>query len=178
MKTLYTYSVEGGLKQQDINTEHDVFRKVLDPNDESHMTELMIAKIIQENPQPNLVNIYDVVFNDKVCYYDMEVLDHVHCSTMQYKDDILKALHQLHALHVVYIDIKSDNIMYSPKDQTFKLFDFDCSGIVSHDNPKVWKRQPFDDSFVYSNLKPYEKMVNAFYELDFIAHEYACKVNR
>ena len=100
--------------------------------------ELIISKKIMENPNPYIVNIYDV--NDEKNTIDMELLK----LDYELNDENIKkiqttvkeALKYLHSINVMYIDWKYDNIGLS-KDGNFKLFDFDASGIANDTN-KEW----------------------------------------
>lgn len=163
--------MDGSASEEPIDAPNDVFRKVLKPNDLAAMTEFEIAKRLFANPQKNVVKIYDVVEKDGVCWIDMECLDDSYRPLFDYENDIKCALDQLHSIGVVYIDIKSDNIGYSTKDGVFKLFDFDCSGIVYLDSPSVWERQPLDIAAKYKRLKLEEENVSSLFELDALAFE-------
>lgn len=171
MSTLYIYDMDGSMNEELIDTEYDVFRKVLKKNDESAMTEFQIAKRLLNNPQKNVVQIYDVVEHDKLCWIDMECLDDCYNPLSAYMNDLKCGLEQLHSLGVVYIDIKSDNIGYSTKDGVFKIFDFDCSGIVSLDTPTKWEREPLHISAKYKRLRLEEDKVSSLFELDTLAFE-------
>lgn len=127
--------------------ERPFFRKCLNRFEDYAQTELEIVERIQQTsfPTSNLVTIYNI--NREEGYYDMELLDvtnisHTYTTYSQYKQDIKTALNQLHALNIVYIDIKDDNIGYSHVDRRWKLFDFDVSGVVDTENPLQWKYPP------------------------------------
>ncbi len=169
MSTLYIYDVTGSSTQESIDGADDVFRKMLDPNDSSQLTEIEIAKILFQNPQKNVVKIYDVVHDEDNCYIDMEYLNDSYVSMSKYKDDFKNALDQLHSQGIVYIDIKSDNIGFSSIDNTYKVFDFDCSGIVDIQNPQKWKKEPFKQSYKYKRVIEMKHKVSSLYELDDIA---------
>jgi serine/threonine protein kinase len=169
MSTLYIYDVDGSSTEDPIHGEFNIFRKVIDPDSESGKTELEIAKRLLKCPKSNVVKIYDVIDKDDICWIDMECLDNVHKPLNDYMQDLKLGLGQLHTLGVVYIDIKSDNIGYSPIDKVYKIFDFDCSGIVDIHSPKQWERAPYDKAYKYKNLKRKEEMLNSLYELDALA---------
>jgi serine/threonine protein kinase len=164
MKTLCIYDSDG-TTEEDIVYECDVFRKVLSLDDPSHMTEYEIAMRIYENPQLNLVRILNIVKNDDKCYYDMEMLDDTYKPYKEYKQSLHDAIDQLHKLNVVYIDVKSDNIGFSTTDNRFKLFDFDCSGIVDPQDPKKWLTEP-TEAYMYKKLVHLEDSLTSLFELD------------
>lgn len=108
--------------------ERPFFRKYVDT--ELGDTELFIADRIMKSSKPltRVATIFDVHYGRR--FYDAELLD---CCVSLSRGDILTdvsiALNQLHALNIVYIDLKSDNVGYSHKDRCWKLFDFDVSGV-------------------------------------------------
>lgn len=170
MSTLYVYDIDGSTSEKPIDTPHDVFRKILNKNSES-ATEFEIAKRLFDNPKKNVVQIYDVVEKDDMYWIDMECLDDSYKPLVEYAADLKCALDQLHSLGVVYIDIKSDNIGYSTKDGVFKIFDFDCSGIVYLDSLTQWEREPLHISAKYKRLRLEEYKVSSLFELDALAFE-------
>lgn len=172
MKTLYIYNLDGSSSKEPIDCEYDIFRKEIDVDSPSGATELEIAKRLLKCPMPNIVCIYDVQEGlDGISWIDMEYLDDTYKRLSTYVDDLKSGLEQLHTIGVVYIDIKSDNIGYSSKDNKFKIFDFDCSGIVDIQSPTKWEREPFHDSFKYKVLKQQENNVTSLYELDELAFQ-------
>jgi serine/threonine protein kinase len=171
MKTIYTYDVEGNSSTIEEDCEHDMFRKFLNMEDSSHITECTIAKMLKDNPQPNVVKIYDVVQDDDTWYIDMEHLDDSYVPLNKYAFDFKKGLEQLHNIGVVYIDIKEDNKGYSVIDGVYKVFDFDCSGIVDIASPKKWIMKPYRNSARYQDLKHVEDYVTSLYELDNMSWE-------
>jgi serine/threonine protein kinase len=144
----------------------NVFRKVLRPEQYSSKVEIEIAKCIMQNPCHNVVEIYDVVENGREWYIDMEELD-VHCFGWEHCIlDVINALTQMHALNIVYIDIKEDNVGFSRKDGVFKLFDFNCSGILNKDAKNTWLFQPYQEGFTYKSVMEYEKYLPSLGQLD------------
>lgn len=174
MKTLCVYNVDGVSTESCDDIEHDTFRKVLKMEDNSHTTELLIAKKLMTQPQSNVVKIYDVVQDDDVCYIDMELLDDKYVPFTEYRTDIRNAISQLHSIGVIYIDIKEDNLGYSTIDQKYKLFDFNCSGIIDIKEPKKWQRKPFE-AYQYKKLKVHEPNVSALCDLDYMSWELTYK---
>jgi serine/threonine protein kinase len=170
MKTLLVYNVDGSSSESNEDFDNDVFRKVLKIEDSSHTTEILIAKKLMEHPQLNVVKIYDVVQDDDVCYIDMELLDDKYVPFTKYRTDIHDAISQLHNIGVVYIDIKADNVGFSTTDQKYKLFDFDCSGIIHPQDPNKWQHKPFE-GYRYREVKVHETSIQSLCELDFISWE-------
>lgn len=115
------------------------FRKVfymdtVDPYSEKQIrlsqaakAEETIVNILIKNPFPNIVSFYAV--NDK--YVEMEELDIItsKLNPEKLKKTMKKVKDFLQSLGIMYIDWKPDNIGIS-KDGTYKLFDFDASGLV------------------------------------------------
>lgn len=174
MKTIHVYDFTEGCSTIEEHCDGpDVFRKILNPNEASSITELTIAKMLLKNPLSNVVKIYDVKHNDVECYIDMELLNDNYVPISKYADDFKKGLQQLHSIGVVYIDIKSDNIGYSEKDGVYKVFDFNCSGIVDSNCPKQWFMQPWDECYMYDKVKANEVFLSTLYELDMICWKFA-----
>jgi serine/threonine protein kinase len=107
---------------------HPVFRKYLNLEKEMDRIEHTIVSILINKPHKNLVKIYEVT----EVYYDMEILSTgtypPHGSTAAFLEDMKEAKEHLQSMGIMYIDWKYDNI---GRDQngTFKLFDFNLSGI-------------------------------------------------
>lgn len=172
MSKLYIYDIEGDINEEPIESEYNIFRKVIDLNIPDGKTELEIAKKILKCPMRNVVRIYDV--HDEmngISWIDMEYLENDNKLISVYLEDFKQGIKQLHSLGVVYIDIKEDNIGYSHIDRVYKIFDFNCSGIVDTQSPKEWKKQPYNNSFKYRELKERENSLNSLYELDSLSFE-------
>lgn len=173
---IHVYDVDGSSTTIEHDGDYDIFRKVLRTYDESNMTEFRIAKMLLQNPQPNVVKIYDAVMDGDTCFIDMEYLNDDYVPLEKYEEDFKNGLKQLHSLGIIYIDIKQDNIGYSTRDQVFKIYDFDCSGIVNEDNNKAWLYPPFE-SHMFKSVKHHEQSVNTLFELDTLCWEHAYKKN-
>jgi serine/threonine protein kinase len=103
-------------------------------------TEIYIVNILMKNPHPNIVTFYEI--NDK--YVEMEELD---ITSKLDKIKVIEIMEKvkdfLQSLGIMYIDWKPDNIGIS-KDGTYKLYDFDASGVVDLKNPNIWIVKPLD----------------------------------
>ena len=89
--------------------------------------ELKIARILQKNPHPNIVTFYNITDT----HIDMEELDVIPPFDKIKMIEIMKNVKDfLQKLGIMYIDWKKDNIGIS-SDGTYKLFDFDVSGLIS-----------------------------------------------
>lgn len=92
-----------------------------------------------------LIHIYGV---DKYArFYDAEFLNTCHPYYENIVKDVQACLDVLHKLSIVYIDIKGDNIGWSQRDQRWKLFDFDCSGLCSKDGKHWTLAPPYNDTY-------------------------------
>jgi hypothetical protein len=92
----------------------------------------------------NVVKIYYVGSN----FVDMELLDETYGGKVLKKEEVVKIIEimrevktELQTFGILYIDWKIDNIGFSKTDNTYKLFDFDCSGIMDIET-KEWKKKP------------------------------------
>jgi len=103
--------------------------------------ELHIAKLLMENPQKNIVDVYKVNISDAEIYIDYEKLDTDKEWDNQISKDIANGLNNLHNLNIIYIDLKSDNLGYDKINNEWKIFDFNVSGICSEDK-KTWRIEP------------------------------------
>lgn len=130
------------------------FRKIINNSNSIIDNELLICKKIMELPTPKkfLINVYNVDIQNHQSFVDIELLD-TNITENKFIElnginDIHKGLEILHSLGIIYIDFKLDNIGYSEKDKCFKLFDFDCSGLI--DTNSKWILEPFK-GYNYNN---------------------------
>ena len=156
----------------DLLDELPKIRKILDNSTARQKTEIEIVKKIRDNPQPNIVEIYEVVepVNSEKGYILQEFLiplEDENARTLQidervidYLDtldrDLEAALSQLHSLCIVYIDLHIGNVGWSTKDQCWKIFDFDHSGILKNDAgvciEDEWEIEP-EEAIKYRTIK-------------------------
>jgi serine/threonine protein kinase len=109
------------------------------------IAEHQIAKILQNNPHPHIVQIYRIT--DK--YIDIEEVTPVILFPYD-KEALVSAANlakkHLQNLGIIYIDWKPDNLGLG-SDGKYKLFDFDASGITSNN---LWITTP-TQSWVYTH---------------------------
>ena len=156
----------------DLIDELPKIRKILDNSTARQKTEIEIVKKIRDNPQPNIVDIYEVVEptktekgyilqeflipledeNAPILQIDERVIDYL--DTLD--RDLEAALSQLHSLCIVYIDLHIGNVGWSTKDQCWKIFDFDHSGILKNDAgvclEDEWEIEP-EEAIKYRTIK-------------------------
>jgi hypothetical protein len=105
----------------------------------SSLNEQTICKIIQINPHPNIVKIYnitdDFIDMEKVNTYD--IFNHK-IDKVLFLDSMKKVKTYLQNLNIIYIDWKIDNTGVGT-DNCYKLFDFDASGTINENN---WELEP------------------------------------
>jgi len=109
------------------------------PTDEqiqSVKNEISIVQILIDNPHPNIVTYFDV--NDK--YVDMEELNINYFNPHEIIKPMKDVKQFLQNLGIMYVDWKLDNIGLA-NDGNYKLFDFDCSGLIDLETGK-WILEP------------------------------------
>ncbi len=123
-----------------------VFSKDMDGfSEKTKVAEITIAKILMKNPNPHIVNFYNITDN----YIDMEELENIYDELddsqkkNQIIEDMKKAKIFLQGLGIMYVDWKWDNIGKSKIDGKYKLFDFDCSGL-SDNKTNSWIIEPVE----------------------------------
>ena len=138
--TSYVYTTDGDIVPIETHTHDALFRKMQRISDASAQTEQCIVNMLYAQSCPNVVRI--ICVGDD--FYDGEFLDTDHTDNTTKADDIRQAIEQLHAMGIVYVDLKHDNMGYSHADACWKLFDFDFSGIyrLSEDGSWCWDREP------------------------------------
>jgi serine/threonine protein kinase len=100
--------------------------------------EMNIAKIIRQNPHPNIVSFYEI--GDT--HITIELVDTNIEWFPKIKDTMYEVKNFLQHLGIIYIDWKLDNIGIT-KNGIYKLFDFDVSGIIDTQTGK-WIIPPLE----------------------------------
>jgi serine/threonine protein kinase len=130
-----------------------------------------IVRLIKRCDFTNIVKIYYVEYK----YYDSEMLltpimlskENVN----QIINDMRNAKLELQSKGIIYIDWKLDNIGFSIKDNVYKLFDFDSSGIISN-NCKEWIK-PAPHRWIYK--KSFEKGLSFPLDIDNYCFDLFCE---
>jgi hypothetical protein len=120
------------------------FRKMTDSKVELEICNKLFNLQTVNKKHKNVVNIYYVGSN----FVDMELLDIYEIYGEKETEETVKIIEimrevktELQGLGILYIDWKLDNIGFSKIDNTYKLFDFDCSGIMNIET-KEWIKKP------------------------------------
>lgn len=160
------------------------FRKYFNGEIDGSANEQAIVKLIKEQQDAgnflDLIRIFEITDD----YYDAELLETYAQDETRLFPDIKHQLDRLHELHIVYIDIKQDNMGISSIDHKWKLFDFDSSGICN-DAGQSWKMEaPFHIYYkmafnTYFDLKQEDVFyikkgqgeIKPLYEIDHILYE-------
>ena len=132
----YNNDGEDYISSDDLRNNRLFFKKMSPPDKHPNIEHIELAnnekkiiRILMNYPHPNIVTYYKI--HDK--YIDMELLD-LKKDYKKHKKEIIKIMKNVKAylqdLGIIYIDWKFDNIGYSKKNQTYKLFDFDVSGLI------------------------------------------------
>ena len=101
--------------------------------------EITISNILIKNPFPNIVTFYEINNN----YIEMEeLIMKTKLNPEKVKETMKNVKDFLQSLGIMYIDWKTDNIGIT-KDGTYKLFDFDASGLVDLETNK-WIIEPVE----------------------------------
>ena len=112
-----------------------------------------IASLIyQKQKQGSCIKLVRILEVNKD-FYDAELLDVYYHDKSTLVRDIQQCLEELHKLHIIYIDLKDDNIGYSHIDKRWKIFDFDSSGIANRRYTQ-WVKEP---PFYYAYKTAYKK---------------------
>jgi hypothetical protein len=138
------------------------------------ISEHAIARILQKHPHPNIVKIYRITD----AYIDIEEVKPTiyirHYDKKALIDAANSAKNHLQSLGIMYIDWKPDNLGLSD-DGTYKLYDFDASGIIDLQTNK-WLIKPslmWSYSQALANGKKDPKEIDDFaFEINFIRNNY------
>ncbi len=132
MTTSYVYQLNGEIEPLASSQEPyvSVFRKMTNCK-----VELQLAKMLMDNPHPNVVKIYDVT----PTYYTMELLETNYTLDASIIEKMHEAKTYMQSMNIAYIDWKPDNIGIDINGEP-KLFDFDGCGIYNNND---WIIKPF-----------------------------------
>ena len=129
--------------------------------------EIAIVNILMNNPHPNIATYYQVNKD----YVEMEELN---TSAKKNQTEIIQTMTKvkdfLQSLGIMYIDWKDDNIGIA-NDGTYKLFDFDVSGVVDLKTNK-WIVKPLE---YWSYNKAIENGCKSPKQIDDFAFNYGFK---
>lgn len=156
------YTLDGNFEYtEDLYNCFPYFQKNIDILDKHHKIELRIAQKLILSPQDNLVRVYDIDYSDPI-HIKYELLDMN--ANWQPSQELVKQLsngiQNLHKMNCIYIDLKEDNIGYSLIDNSWKIFDFDCSGICTADF-QYWLVRP-PDLFMFQKINSIVSNLNSF----------------
>jgi serine/threonine protein kinase len=122
------YNIDGSFQSIDEMYEgNEIFRKVT-----SSKREMEICKILMNNPNKNIIQIYRIVRPETGrSYIDMELLNtNITNFNIERIRQIMEQVKTfMQSLGIMYIDWKPDNIGIGA-DGELKLFDFDVSGLI------------------------------------------------
>ena len=158
------YTPEGQFRNIDANFQGNLyFQKDIDSKDREHQVELQIAQKLLLQPQSNIVQVYEIIYDPYISIkYEMLDVSKEFPTWKDLEGDVKTALHNLHQLNCIYIDIKEDNIGYSHRDNCWKLFDFDCSGICTP-NLQHWIIKP-PNHFMMRDIESLHSDISGFLE--------------
>ena len=144
----------------------DFFKKIT-----HNAGEIEICELLMKNPHKNIIKIYDIGTD----YVDMELLntDIDRADINNIKNVMMEVKTYLQNLGIMYIDWKLDNIGISD-DGEYKLFDFDCSGLIDKETNK-WKVEPPKywsyNKAIQNGMKTPLDIDNYAFEIGFKSHE-------
>jgi serine/threonine protein kinase len=108
------------------------------------INEYEIAKILLNEKNPNIVNIYNISIIDQL-YYEIDIelvnTDYSLSILKKNKPILVQLKNYLQSKGIMYIDWKPDNFGIDDKGN-IKIFDFDASGIVSVKDYDTWVIKP------------------------------------
>lgn len=137
------------------------FQKNIDPSNKDHKVELYVAERLLKTPLKNVVRVYEIIYYPTISIkYELLEVNQNYLNYEDIKLDLISGLKELHSINCVYIDIKEDNIGYCKCDKCWKIFDFDCSGIMTN-NFTNWKIKP-PNYYMMNNIKKFQKNVKKY----------------
>ena len=157
----------------DLIDELPKIRKILDNSTARQKTEIEIVKKIRDNPQPNIVDIYEVVepTNTEKGYISQEVLislEDENARILQIDERVIDYLNTLDrdveattittafALYCIYRSSYRKCRLVNKRINVGKFFDFDHSGILKNDAgvciEDEWEIEP-EEAIKYRTIK-------------------------
>jgi len=151
--TIYDMNSDSASKTDETYDGLPFFRKYGPPRTRNHAysnkVERTIVKILMDHPHPNIVNYYDVT-DDYITMEQLCTEKSASCCVgieptsyddlIEIQELMVKVKTYLQGLGIMYVDWKFDNLAKSV-DGTYKLFDFDASGLVDL-NSQQWILEP------------------------------------
>jgi serine/threonine protein kinase len=119
-----------------------------------------IAKILLNEKNPNIVEIYNISIINQL-YYEIDIelvnTDYSISILEKNKQVLIELKNFLQSKGIMYIDWKPDNFGIDEKGN-IKIFDFDASGIISIENFETWLIKPPNYwAYKMANLKGLSK---------------------
>jgi len=152
--TSKAYTFDGNIEEISMPELYDgkpFFRKMTHTKVELEICRQLLMIQSSGKPIQHVVHIYDVGAN----FVDMELLDETYGGKhfdqeeeQEEQEELMEIIsimrqvkNELQLYGILYIDWKIDNIGFSKTDNTHKLFDFDCSGLIDV-KTKEWIKKP------------------------------------
>lgn len=133
-----------------------------------------ICEILKKHPHPNIVNVYRITDS----YIDIEEVTptiFIKYDKQKLISAALSAKMHLQSLGIMYIDWKPDNMGVDAAG-TYKLYDFDASGITNVSNSKKWRLKPSTywsyRQALANGLKDPKEIDDFAFEINFIRKNY------
>ena len=128
-------------------------RKMINVLEQGKISEIKFAEILFKHPQKNIVDVLKISTKTKIPYIDYQKIDvdkKINHKSPKLRRDIKNALHNLHKLNIIYIDLHDDNIGYDSVSKEWRIIDFDASGLCTKSKLK-WKIKP-TNSYLYDHV--------------------------
>lgn len=156
------YTIEGNFKYiEDLYHGSQYFQKNIDIHNNQHKIELKIAQKLIISPQKNIVRVYDIKYSEPIhIKYELLDMDIDLPPSNELIKQLSTGIKNLHLMNCIYIDLKDDNIGFSPQDDCWKIFDFDCSGICT-DDLKKWIIKP-PELFMFKKIISIDKNIKEY----------------
>jgi len=146
--TSKVYTFDGDIQEISMPELYDgklFFRKMTHTTVELEICRRLLTIQSSSKPIQNIIHIYYVGPN----FVDMELLDETYGGKhFEREEELVRIIatmrqvkNELQLYGILYVDWKIDNIGFSQTDNTYKLFDFDCSGLIDMET-KEWIKKP------------------------------------